>query len=90
MLPVLLIVLFVETILLGMKKGELRVFKMALGALGFLVSAAVVIVLSTILWQFLRRVYYQALPATHTYNSHLYLIAFAALALAIMTLSYLV
>lgn len=89
-LTVLVTVVFVVVLLLGLKKGELSILKVALGAVGFLLSAGIVVGSITVLWQVIRRTYYLALPSAHTYNSHLYLIAFTALALAIVTLSYLV
>lgn len=89
-LTALVTALFVVVLVLGMKRGELSILKVVLGAVGFLVSAGIAVGLITFLWQMIRRVYYQALPAAHTYNSHLYLIGFTALALAILTLSYLV
>ena len=89
-LTALVTILFVVVLVFGLKKGELSILKVALGAVGFMLSAGIVVAAITFLWQFIRRTYYQALPAAHTYNSQLYLIAFTALALAIMTLLYLV
>lgn len=89
-LTALVAMLFVVVLWFGLKKRELSIFKVALGAIGFLLPAGIAVGSITVLWQLIRRAYYLALPATHTYNSHLYLIGFTALALAIMTLSYLV
>ena len=89
-LTVLVTLLFAAVLVLGIRKGELSILKVVLGAIGFLLSSAIAVGSITFLWQIIRRVYYTALSPAHTYNSHLYLIAFTALAVAIMTLSYLV
>lgn len=89
-LTVLVTILFVAVLVVGLKKGELRIVKVALGAVAFLLSAVVVVAAITFLWRLIRTVHagYQVLPEEHTYNSHLYLIGFASLALALTTVIY--
>jgi Peptidase family M28 len=89
-LTILVTVLFMAALGLGIKKGELSIGKVGLGALAFLVSAVCSVLLIGWLWNLIRIIHpgYRLLPAGQTYNNNLYLIGFVMLAIAIVATLY--
>jgi hypothetical protein len=76
-----LILLFAIVLSLGLKSGELRATRTALGALAFLIMIPVLAGICQLLWIGIRRLHpeYDALLQGDTYNSHWYLLAFVML-----------
>jgi hypothetical protein len=80
-----LILLFAMVLYPGLKSGELRVARMALGALAFLIMIPALAGISQLLWLGIRRLHpeYDALLQGDTYNSHWYLLAFVMLVIGL-------
>jgi hypothetical protein len=77
--------LFAVVLSLGLKSGELRVGRVALGALIFLVSIPVLAGICQLLWLGIRQLHpeYDAIIQGDTYNSHWYLLAFVMLVIGL-------
>ncbi len=77
----IVILLFAVVLSLGLKSGELRASRTALGALVFLISIPVLAGICQLLWLGIRQLHpeYDALIQGDTYNSHWYLLAFVML-----------
>lgn len=89
-LLVLVVLVFVAVVVLGFRRGQLRVSGLALGFLAFL---ACLVLVPLAVWLVLFIVLnlhpqYSLIPQRDTYNSRLYVIAFAALATAIVAALY--
>jgi len=76
-----LILLFAMVLYPGLKSGELRAARTALGALAFLIMIPALAGISQLLWLGIRRLHpeYDTLLQGDTYNSHWYLLAFVML-----------
>lgn len=87
---VLLIVMFAGALVLGFRKGKLTIGGIALGALAALLAIAGSWLLVSLVWRIVRAVHkqYDLMPSGDTYNSRLYLFAFAALTLAFTAAIY--
>ena len=87
---VLLIVMFVGVLVLGIKKHKLTIGGIALGALASLLAIAGSWLIVSLVWRLVRAVHsqYDLMPSGDTYNSRLYLFAFAALTLAFTSALY--
>src|SRR5205085_1296703 len=89
-LAILATLLFVGVVVIGFKRGHLSLSGIGLGfvalLIGIIVSAAAV----TIAWWLIRTVHpaYRAILQGDTYNSETYMIAFAALSLALTSALY--
>ncbi len=72
-----MILLFAIVLSLGLKSGELRAARTALGALAFLIITPVLAGICQLLWLGIRRLHpqYDTLLQGDTYNSHWYLLA---------------
>jgi len=81
----ILILLFAMVLSLGLKSGELRVARTALGALAFLIIVPVLAGICQLLWIGIRRLHpeYDTLLQGDTYNSHWYLLAFVMLVIGL-------
>jgi hypothetical protein len=82
------ILLFGAVSVLGLKSGELRAARMALGALEFLLVVPLLAGTCRLLWAGIRYLHpeYAAMAQGDTYNSHWYLLAFAMLTIGLYAL----
>ena len=89
-LAVLLIVMFAAVMIVGIRKRNLTIGGIGLGALASLLALGGSWLLVSLVWWIIRGVHsqYDLMPAGDTYNSRLYLIAFAALGLAFTSALY--
>ena len=80
-----LILLFAIVLVLGLKSGELRAARMALGAVAFLIMIPALAGICQLLWIGIRRLHpeYDTLLQGDTYNSHWYLLAFVMLVIGL-------
>jgi hypothetical protein len=82
-----LILLFAAVLVLGLKSGELRGVRTALGALAFLIMIPLLTGTSQLLWLGIRQLYPEYdLMQGDTYNSHWYLLAFVMLTIGLFSL----
>lgn len=83
-----LIVLFGAVLTLGLKSGELRAGRTALGSITFLIMVAAIAAACQILWLGIRHLHpeYQLSLQWDTYNSHWYLLAFVLLVIGLFAL----
>ena len=81
----ILILLFAMVLYPGLKSGELRATRTALGALAFLIMIPVLAGICQLLWIGIRRLHpeYDTLLQGDTYNSHWYLLAFVMLVIGL-------
>jgi hypothetical protein len=87
---VLLTLMFATVVILGIRKRSLSIGGIGLGALASFLALAGSFLLVSLVWWLVRRLHsqYDLMPAGDTYNSRLYLIAFAALTLAFTSALY--
>ena len=80
-----MILLFAIVLSLGLKSGELRAARTALGALAFLIIIPVLAGICQLLWTGIRWLHpeYDTLLQGDTYNSHWYLLAFVMLVIGL-------
>ena len=80
-----LILLFAMVLYPGLKSGELRAARTALGALAFLIMIPALAGICQLLWIGIRRLHpeYDTLLQGDTYNSHWYLLAFVMLVIGL-------
>jgi len=80
-----LILLFAIVLVMGLKSGELRATRTALGVLVFLIMIPALAGICQLLWIGIRRLHpeYDTLLQGDTYNSHWYLLAFVMLVIGL-------
>jgi len=84
---VFIILLFAAVTVIGIRKQQLKLTTILLGALLFLLDALVVWLAVSVIWWAVRALHsnYKVMPFGETYNSNLYLISFVALTIAVTT-----
>ena len=91
-LPLALVVtlMFVGVVILGLRRGRLKLKGIALGVLALLLSAICSYAIVALVWLALRTFYtrYSSVPQWLKYGSDQYFISFIALTLAVMTAVY--
>jgi hypothetical protein len=83
----IVVLLFAVVLVLGLKSGELRGVRTAMGALGFLIMISVLAAICQLLWIGIRQLHpeYELLQG-NTYNSLWYLLAFVILTIGLFSL----
>lgn len=90
-LTLLATLLFAGVVALGFRRRRLTLSGVALGALAFLASMIAAPLAVALVWRIVRAVHggYELIPQGDTYNSHLYVLGFAFLAVAVTSAVYL-